>query len=503
MDNPQNGFLYYNEINYVHFSYYDYDYNVSGPFNVSDLINSGYIIGFTCSNYANVWFEGENVAISFYGWNDIFDINFTIASGNSWDFRFYVSNRDFSQFPKETLINAYNMYYQTGELPCFYKTSVYIAGFSDSAYSGPTPEGNMFVFDTRDSTNSFFVGGLSFNFDLFYTLIFNGHDFAFQMSFDFWNGPCLGIDTSGIAVYPNNLAIGDRLDIYYTIMYGQVYGIVYDSLLLGNHQTNNEPNTTWVDSFAEAENYCAMYGYRTHLFEMNVQINGYYSLNTSPTSRGIYYVRDLTGSYRDYTMYTTFDSNPFNNNNGTYTYTTSSDYLTNDIYLGTSANGEPIYPRNLVPGDILTITFYMQTYYRIYACATGWQLTNVRTFSEPSVIETNLSTIFSGYVNVMEYAFHTYGYLASVSGNTMYFTENDPSLGGETFYAYRVSFDANSVVYDPNMGRYVFYIDNNYSTNYMNSGIAVGDYVELFGCRCDYRDTKEMAVVILNFTHNS
>ena len=378
-----NGPLYQDQWNSVNFSYYR-DGIYCGYVNFYEMTGTSVITGFDCSNCQ------FNVADNFidiypYGGANYAEIYIYLFDGSVQPFSFDVTPNIWSA-DWMSVTDAVNLGYAGNSR--LFRTNVYVSGFYDGL-NQPTEFGAFYV---TDWTGNQYILNYSTLRPAEEWIHYSDGYYYYDAYSDFYYFAPIGTQY-GIEFYPSSLMYGDNLEILYAvdggaISFAYIMGVGMNDRLSERH--------AWTGNLQSAFEHASAYGEGRYIYtSIPMRITGFYGSYTNPTNYGSFHVSDMDGT-GDYTIYYSavyrdqFEMYTFNGD--TFTFNCPRDFLSNDMWLG-EVNGNPIYPRDLMPGDVLSMNFIIVNG-RIQGIIEGFDFSARYAALQPEVLSLSLSEIF-------------------------------------------------------------------------------------------------------------
>ena len=420
------------------------------------------------------------------------DIRIGMFDGNYFNFRFDVTPNVYSLSQWANIGDAISMGYSPNSQ--FFETDVWVAGFIDG-YGMPTHYGSFTVYDnTWNNTYLIQTSTLRPSSDW---LTFNGDTFGYTWFDDFYTYAPLGMQY-GRWYYPDSLMIGDMLHIYYLLDGGTISFAFIDGYNIQNRMSDR---TVYTNNLADAFNHAANNGEGRYIYDnIPMKVVSFYGTNTNPTQYGDFVVNDMFGN-GPYTIYgstvwqTPMDAFHYNTTVDKFTFTNPRNFMDLDYILGTVDNGLEIRPRDLIPGDILYLTFIIQNNMMV-GVINGFELCSRQAKPEPEILTLSLGGIFERNDVNGERLYHTEGYISSFSTYGMYLKETMDSA--VEYFVYNATFNTGCFTFNSTTGLYEFNGRERFGESH--GELKVGDYVQMLVTRNDYKGTPELIGCVEGYT---
>lgn len=469
-----------NCVNQIRFEYYC-DGVYSGLVNFYEFFDNGVIRDVYTSDGG--WGYGDNYFEVYINNPSYYQLIFFLYDGSEAHFNFTITP-NYWDAPYVCPTEVISRGQATTEY--LFRTSVRVNGFVNG-FDKPTEYGSFVVID--DYQNNFVVDYSTFREMQNWLSYENGQYYCREMYSDFYTQTELD-HQFGNTIYPDSLMIGDGLEIIYSLKNNGEIAFAY---IVGWGIQNRFANKMIQSgTIASAFEHSSTAGEGKYMYQyVPMRIKSYYSTYSNPSSYGRFIVTDLNGDV-EYTVYgSTFagDDNAlfrYNNSIEKFTFTNPKTFLNLDFVIG-DYQGNPIYPRDLKPGDIIYMNFITATG-RINGNIVGWELSSREPVVEPEPLSLTLPQIFERTDGNSTRLYYTTGYISSFSSYGMYVKFN---IYDETnYYIYSATFDTNCFTYNPSTGLYSFSGKTDFGANH--GTLRVGDKVDLVVTRNDYQGQPEL-----------
>ncbi len=471
----------------VQFEYY-IDGNYGGFVDFDEFFNKSIIISI----------EGNGCE---YGWNGS-DLHICSRQLGDVEIRIHLFDGSINSFNFETIPN----YWDNEWLPVteaisrgqpansvLYRTIVTVSGFFEGK-NMPTDFGAFYVVDNYGNQ---YPVNYSTRRSIESWINYDGVSYWYDAYNDFYSFASLGMQY-GQEFYPDSMMIGDRLEIIYAVDSSGISFAYIVCAYLNNRFADRHINTS--GSLTGAFDHAAANGESRFIYTgVRMTIKSYYGTYTDPTKYGNFVVTDEGGEV----SYSLYGSTLFVNETDVLTYNSATDkftfnnprnFLDLEYWLG-EYNGNPIYPRNLMPGDVLWMDFIIVNN-RINGVITNVELCSREPHPEPEMLSLSLSEIFQRSDANATRLYATWGYITRFSTYGMYIKENINDT--MEYFVYSASLEQNSLVYNPTTGLYQF--TNRIRFGESHGDLRVGDYVQMITTRNDYQGQWELVGYVTGYS---
>lgn len=472
--------------NMIRFEYY-LDGNYAGYVNFDYFFNEGIINSIEAHNCEYGW-GGEDFYLAPQQVG-VFEIGFGLFNGETIWFSFEAIPNywDTEWLPVTTAISRGQPDNYT-----LYRTCVSVSGFLEG-YGMPTEYGSYFV--TDDYGNQFMMQYSSLRPVEEWIHYDAAGYFFYDYYSDFYNYAPLGTQY-GLTYYPNTMQIGDVLEILYAVNANGISFAYIASAYMNNRM--NEKHIHTGGDITAAFTHASANGEARYIYTGGrMTIKSYYGTYTNPSNYGNFVVTDYNGN--EYTVYgstmceSEFTAFTYNQLTDAFSFNNPRNFLQLDYWLG-EYNGTPIYPKDLMPGDVLWMDFIIVNG-RINGLINSVELCSRDPKPEPEMLSLSLHEIFERNDANATRLYSTYGYITGFSTYGMYLKENIND--STTYFIYNATFDNSSLVYNSSTGLYQFTGKTKFGENH--GDLRIGDLVWMVTTRNDYQGQWELIGFITSF----